>query len=88
MFMKKEFYEMVSCKTTLIKCTLFDTVEDVCCPDNSLLHVYRKRLTSLFQTHIHTTFESFCKYLPISVLPKDYGGEEASIQELHGKTAV
>ncbi|KAF2902372.1 hypothetical protein ILUMI_03818 [Ignelater luminosus] len=36
--------------------------------------------------HIHSDFESFYKYLPKSVLPKDYGGEEDTIQELHGKT--
>ncbi|KAF2902369.1 hypothetical protein ILUMI_03815 [Ignelater luminosus] len=34
-------------------------------------------------THIHSDFESFYKYLPKTVLPKDFGGEEDTIQELH-----
>ncbi|KAF2902371.1 hypothetical protein ILUMI_03817 [Ignelater luminosus] len=41
----------------------------------------RKELYEM--THLHSDLEDFYNYLPKSILPRDYGGEENTIQELH-----
>ncbi|KAF2902368.1 hypothetical protein ILUMI_03814 [Ignelater luminosus] len=41
----------------------------------------KKELSDM--TLAHSTFETFYKYLPKEALPKDYGGDNATILELH-----
>ncbi|XP_011180856.3 alpha-tocopherol transfer protein-like [Zeugodacus cucurbitae] len=36
--------------------------------------------------HVHSTFESLCEAVPIKCLPKDYGGENGSIEEIVAST--
>lgn len=41
---------------------------------------------NILQIHVHTGgYESLYEFIPKSVLPSDYGGEESSINELQGK---
>ncbi|XP_017478935.1 PREDICTED: alpha-tocopherol transfer protein-like [Rhagoletis zephyria] len=35
---------------------------------------------------VHTTFESLCEAVPIKYLPKEYGGENSSIEEIVART--
>lgn len=44
---------------------------------------YRIKLT-LFQFHLHDSKESLAKEIPLDILPKDYGGNEKSLDELEG----
>ena len=38
-----------------------------------------------FQFHIHTGHEELKQYLPLGLLPKEYGGTGKSAREYHGK---
>ncbi|XP_039956273.1 alpha-tocopherol transfer protein-like [Bactrocera tryoni] len=38
------------------------------------------------RVQVHGTFESLCEAVPIKYLPKDYGGENGSIEEVAAKT--
>ncbi|XP_017494173.1 PREDICTED: uncharacterized protein LOC108382299 [Rhagoletis zephyria] len=52
-------------------------------------HIFIKKtnnLTSFLQLQVHTTFESLCEAVPIKYLPKEYGGENSSIEEIVART--
>ena len=39
----------------------------------------------VLQVYVHTSLESLYKFVPKSILPSDYGGEEVSVDDLSGE---
>lgn len=42
----------------------------------------------LFQLQLHSNLDSFFKVIPKEIVPKDYGGDQLSLKEMHGESGT
>lgn len=41
-----------------------------------------------FQLQLHSNLDSFFKVIPKEIVPKDYGGDQLSLKEMHGESGT